>query len=188
MHETVAALGASGMAAVIGLAPAAVEALVNECQQAGLALYAANFNSPRQTVISGTDTALAAASERFKQAGARRVLRLQVEGPFHSPLMAEAASRFAEALADVAFADPTVPFFSNVTGKAVATGEDAKQLAIKQITSPVRWTDEETALAGLYPARVLEVGPGRVLTGLWRDSGATPPCHPAGCLEDVAAL
>jgi [acyl-carrier-protein] S-malonyltransferase len=178
-----------GMAAVIGLPPAQVEALIGEWAAGGLTgLYGANFNSPKQVVVSGTAAALAEAQSRFKEAGARRVLRLQVAGPFHSPLIADAAKAFAPALEKTAFRDPAVPCFSNVSGKRVSTGEEARKLALQQITCPVRWTEEEAAVAAEGVEAALEVGPGKVLQGLWRDSGSAMPCYPAGMAKDIDAL
>jgi [acyl-carrier-protein] S-malonyltransferase len=180
--------GAPGMAAVLGLPPEKVEALVAEWTAAGLSgLYAANFNSPTQVVVAGTAAALSEAESKFKEAGAKRVLRLKVAGPFHSPLVKEAADEFAAVLQAVPFADPKLPLFSNVTGKRVSTGAEARALALRQITEPVRWTEEEREIAALSPASVLEVGPGKVLQGLWKDSGSAVPCWAAGSVADIAA-
>jgi [acyl-carrier-protein] S-malonyltransferase len=181
---------APGMAAVIGLAPERAEALIAEWRAAGLAdLYAANINSPKQLVVSGTAAALAEAEKRFKEAGARRVLRLQVAGPFHSPLVADAADAFRPALETVTFNDPKIPLFSNVTGKRIASGAEAKQLALAQITGPVRWLAEEAAITAADGFEAcLEAGPGRVLQGLWRDSGSAIPCYAAGTLEFIAKI
>jgi [acyl-carrier-protein] S-malonyltransferase len=189
MHEAKAPAGA-GMSAVLGLPPEKVEALIAEWAAGGLAdIYAANFNSARQTVVSGTAAALEEAERRFKEAGAKRVLRLQVSGPFHSPMMKEAAERFAEVLSSVPWSDPKIPLFSNVTGKQVDTGAEAKELALKQITSPVRWTEEEAALAALAAGgaldAVIEAGPGKVLQGLWQDTGSTIPSYGGiECLQE----
>ncbi|MDR1250603.1 MAG: ACP S-malonyltransferase [Treponema sp.] len=180
-----------GMAAVIGIPPDQVESLIAEWSAAGLkGLYAANINSPRQMVISGTAASLAEAETRFREAGARRVLRLQVAGPFHSPLIADAAGAFRPVLETVEFHDPRIPFYSNVTGKRVFSGAEAKKLALAQITSPVRWVDEEAAIAADNSGieACLEVGPGKVLQGLWRDSGSGIPCHTAGTVEDIAKI
>jgi [acyl-carrier-protein] S-malonyltransferase len=179
-----------GMAAVIGLAPERAEALIAEWAAGGLSgLYPANINSPRQLVVSGTAAALAEAERRFKEAGARRVIRLRVAGPFHSPLVAEAAEKFRPALEAIPFSDPVIPFYSNVTGKAVPSGREAKALALRQITEPVRWIDEERAISEAGGIGVLlECGPGRVLQGLWRDFGSPVPCYAAGTVEDIRIL
>jgi [acyl-carrier-protein] S-malonyltransferase len=188
------AVSAPGMAAIVGLAPDQVEALIAEWTKAegpgGLKnLYAANINSPRQLVVSGTAAALTEAETRFKEAGAKRVIRLQVAGPFHSPLLADVTEAFGPVLESVTFNDPKLPLYSNVTGKQIASGAEAKKLALAQITSPVRWVGEEAAItqAGGFEA-CLEVGPGKVLQGLWKDSGTEIPCYPAGTIEDISKL
>jgi [acyl-carrier-protein] S-malonyltransferase len=178
-----------GMAAVIGLAPERAEALIAEWTAGGLSgLYPANVNSPRQLVVSGTATALAEAERRFREAGARRVIRLRVAGPFHSPLVAEAAEKFRPALETAVFRDPRIPLYSNVTGRRTSTGEDARRLALAQITSPVRWVEEEKTIGADGFDAALETGPGRVLQGLWQDSGSTIPCYAAGTAEEIRVL
>lgn len=193
--------GAPGMAAVLGLASERVDDIVDMVNQTiergpnagkdlfGIRqLFAANYNSPLQTVISGTAEALALAETAFKEAGARRVVRLKVAGPFHSPLMHEAGTEFSKVLEGVPFADPRVPLFSNVTGKRVLSGAEAKKCAVAHISNPVRWTSEEAEIAalpgfpfggvdGAVPA-LLEVGPGKVLSGLWADSRLAGVCKP----------
>jgi [acyl-carrier-protein] S-malonyltransferase len=144
-------------------------------------------------VVSGTGAALTEAAVRFKEAGARRFIVLQVAGPFHSPLMQEAADEFQPALNAVAFHDPLIPLYSNVTGKRVVSGEEAKKLALIQITEAVKWTDEEAAIngdsgSGTAGIACLETGPGQVLQGLWRDSQSAIPCYAAGTVKDVEAL
>jgi [acyl-carrier-protein] S-malonyltransferase len=178
-----------GMAAVIGLPSVEVEKAVGEWTDEGLHdLYVANLNSPLQTVVSGTKAALAEAEERFRQAGARRFIRLAVSGPFHSPLMTGVVEKFAIVASDVEFRDPVVPLFSNVTGKQVLSGDEAKALALYQICGTVRWLDEERAIASAYPIAALEAGPGRALAGLWKDSGASTPCLPAGTAAAIADI
>jgi len=181
------ASAAPGMAAIVGLAPADVEKLI--AQWGVKDLYAANINSPKQVAVSGTAAALTEAETRFKEAGAKRVIRLQVAGPFHSPILADAAEAFKPVLEAVSFSDPKVALYSNVAGKLVASGAEAKKLALAQITSPVRWVDEEAAIiaAGGFEA-CLEVGPGKVLQGLWKDSGSELPCCAAGTVEDIGKI
>jgi [acyl-carrier-protein] S-malonyltransferase len=174
------------MTAVIGLAPARVEELMAKWSADGLeGLYAANVNSPSQLVVSGTAAALERAEALFAEAGAK-VMRLRVAGPFHSPLIADAAAEFAPALESVRFADPAVPLYSNVTGGRVESGAEAKRLAVLQITSPVRWVEEQAAMIrdGGF-SRCLEVGPGKVLRGFWRDADGGIPCQGAGTVEDA---
>jgi [acyl-carrier-protein] S-malonyltransferase len=191
MQESADRLGsgtaAPGMAAVIGLAPERAESLIAAWQADGLSgLYVANINSPGQTVVAGTSDALAAAVSRFKDAGAKRVLRLQVAGPFHSPLIGDAAEQFLPVLESVAFRDPMIPLYSNVSGGLLNTGAEAKQRALEQITQPVRWLDEERAIAAQKGIEgVLETGPGTVLRGLWKDAGSPLPCESGGTVAAI---
>ncbi|MDR2073414.1 MAG: ACP S-malonyltransferase [Spirochaetaceae bacterium] len=177
-----------GMAAILGLPPEDLTARIGEWKKEGLPagdLYTANINSPKQVVVSGTAAALEDATARFKDAGARRVIRLQVAGPFHSPLMKGAAEAFAPVLEETVFTDPGIPFFSNVTGGPVHTGKELKELALRQIVEGVKWTGEEAAIAALRPGAVLETGPGRVLQGLWHETGTGIPAYGAGTLEEI---
>jgi [acyl-carrier-protein] S-malonyltransferase len=187
------ASAAPGMAAVVGLAPAQAEELIAQWSAAGLKdLYAANINSPKQLVVSGTAAALTEAETRFKEAGAKRVIRLQVACPFHCPLMEDSAQAFAPALEAAVFRDPVIPIYSNVTGSQISSGAEAKKLALIQITSPVRWIEEEAAVAAGGWEACLEVGPGKVLQGLWRDSMPADsggiPVFAAGTAEDISKL
>jgi len=183
------ASAAPGMAAIVGLAPQQVEDLIAQWSASGLKdLYAANINSPKQVAVSGTAAALTEAESRFKEAGAKRVIRLQVAGPFHSPLMSDSAEAFAPVLEAATFRDPVIPIYSNVTGKKIASGEEAKKLALLQITNPVRWIEEEAAIAQAGAEACLEVGPGKVLQGLWRDSGSEIPVFAAGTVEDISKI
>ncbi|MCL2834497.1 MAG: ACP S-malonyltransferase [Treponema sp.] len=180
---------APGMMAVMGLAPDKVESLITEWNKQGLTdLYAANINSSKQVAVSGSAAALADAEKRFTEAGARRVIRLAVAGPFHSPFMKEAVEIFKPDLEKIKFRDPAVPVFSNVTGKQIKTGEEAKMLAIWQMERPVRWTDEEMALATMQPDLLIETGPGKVLQGLWKDTGSTVTCMGGGTAADIENL
>ena len=181
---------APGMTAVIGLPPEKAEALIEGWRGEGGALadlYAANINSPSQLAASGTDAALLEAEARFAAAGAK-CMRLRVAGPFHSPLMADSAEEFAPALEAVEFADPRIPLYSNVTGRRVESGAEAKRLAGLQITSPVRWVDAQSALAEGGAAACFEAGPGKVLRGFWRELVRSVPCRGAGTVADVEKI
>jgi len=180
---------APGMAAIVGLEPKQVEELIVKWKGEGLSnLYAANINSPKQLVVSGTAAALTEAETRFKEAGAKRVIRLQVAGPFHSPLMSDALDAFVPVLEAVTFKDPSITVFSNVTGQKISSGAEAKKLAVQQITCPVRWVEEEAAVAACKAEACLEVGPGKVLQGLWKDSGSELPVYAAGTAEDIGKI
>ena len=174
------------MAAVLGLSPEKVDEALASASIADL--YGANYNSPNQVVISGTAAGLAAGIEALKAAGARRVVVLKVSGPFHSPLLSDAGRSLEEALKVIEFKNPTKALFSNVTGGLVTTGADAKALAVRQVTAPVRWTTEEKALLDAGFNRFVEVGPGAVLAGLWGAFHDTLPCHAAGKLEQIQQI
>jgi [acyl-carrier-protein] S-malonyltransferase len=181
----------SGMAAVIGLAYDEVCAAVKESGRDDL--YPAIWNSPVQTVVAGTGEALAEAARVMKDAGAKRVIPLKVSGPFHTPLMQQARDSFEEVLNGVRFEDPRIPVYSNVTGQRVVRGEDARRLCLDQLVSPVVWLEEEAAVHSDGYDAVLEVGPGTVLAGLWKNyPGSTDlpaiPCHAAGTLEAIGQL
>ncbi len=177
--------GRAGMAAVVGLAPEAVSAAL---QEAGEGVYAANFSSPRQVVLAGTVEGLARAEAACAAAGARRFVRLKVSGPFHSPLIERARERFAEVVANFEFRDPTAPVYANVTGGLVASGAEARRLCVEQIVSGVQWVTEIQSLLAAGYGRFLETGPGSVLTGLLRgfDTGGVE-CTPVGTMEQVEA-
>lgn len=186
MDEAGKASGGSSMSAVLFLSPERIEAVLNE---SGLKqVWVANFNSPVQCVISGSETELGLAEEKLKAAGAKRVIRLKVSGAFHSPIMAPAAHAFAESVAAVSFHNPVTALFSNVTGALVTSGEEAKKLAVAQITSPVRWIDEERSIAEAGFERCVETGPGTVLAGLWKASGSAIPCLAGGTLNDISSM
>lgn len=183
---------APGMTAVLGLPPEKVKEIASGIKDA----YAANMNSVKQTVVSGTFDALAAVEKAASEAGARRAVRLKVAGPFHSPLMQDAAVEFEKAIADVNFNDPKIKLFSNVTGKECVSGEEAKKSAVLHLTNPVLWTDEEDCLASVMKAdgfdkwAALEVGPGKVLSGLWEntDYNASIAVLPVNTTESVNNL
>jgi [acyl-carrier-protein] S-malonyltransferase len=185
------------MAAVLGLTPDVVQNTLAPYGDVSKeeAVFPTNLNSPRQTVVSGTAKGLVLAENLCKEAGAKRVVVLKVAGPFHSPLMEKAATAFAVELDKITFNNPKIKCFSNVTGKAVASGEEAKANAVEHIVKAVRWTEEESAIAEFASSfadewRLLEVGPGKTLCGLWRDSGfgEKAECLPVGTLEQFAAL
>ena len=181
-----------GMAAVLKLDPERiVEILKPYSDPATGIVFTANLNSPMQTVVSGTAEGLDAAEKLCKEAGAKRFIRLAVAGPFHSPLMRGAAEEFSAMLQDVPFKDPVIPIFSNVTGKRLLTGEEAKKNAVLHLTHPVRWLEEEQEIASLIGTAerpLLEIGPGMTLCNLWRDSGCTGTCRPTGTAEQLAGV
>ncbi len=188
--QSKAAGGGCGMAAVLKLPPEkVVEVLKPYADPDTGVAFAANLNSPMQTVVSGTAEGLDTAERLCKEAGAKRFVRLAVAGPFHSPLMRGAAEEFSAALQDVQFNEPAIPIFSNVTGKRLLTGAEAKKNAVLHLTHPVHWLEEEREIAALAnAAALLEIGPGMTLCNLWRDSGCAGNCRPTGTAEQLSAV
>jgi len=178
--------GAPGMAAVLGLPAEKVAAIVEKL--APSEVFVSNYNSPSQVVVSGTAQGLAKAEEALKAAGAKRLVRLSVSGPFHSPLMGQARAEFDAALAEVSFTDPKLPVYSNVTGRRILSGAEAKKLCGEQLVSTVRWVSVEEALRADGFGRFFEAGPGTVLTGLMRALAPEIRCVPAGTTETIAKV
>ncbi|MBR4519940.1 MAG: ACP S-malonyltransferase [Paludibacteraceae bacterium] len=153
------------MAAVLGLDD---EKVVEICEKTSGVVVAANFNNPGQIVISGEVEAVDAACVALKEAGARRALRLNVGGAFHSPLMAPAAEALAEAIHKTEFHKPFCPIYQNATAQASMEPEIIRENLLKQLTAPVRWTQSVQNMIADGAAEFYEFGPGDVLKGLIR--------------------
>ena len=151
------------MAAIIGLDDDVVEGLCDEID----GVWAANYNSPGQVVVSGTVDGVTALMAAAEAAGARRAIRLKVSGGFHSPLTASAEPRLAAAVARVEFQEPATPFFSTVSC-GLAHADEIPRLLVEQLTAPVRFTQSVEQLCDLGVDTFVEVGPGSVLSGLVR--------------------
>ena len=149
------------MMCVIGAEPAL---LAKVAQEAGVEL--ANFNSPEQTVLSGTKAGIDAAEAALKAAGIRKAIRLNVAGAFHSELMASAALKLEAALAGVALQPPQLPVVSNVTGQFHTTPDEIRKLMVRQVTGSVQWVQGVQRLQAEGVQAYVECGPGKVLTGL----------------------
>jgi [acyl-carrier-protein] S-malonyltransferase len=173
------------MAAVIGLDATAVRAA---CAEAGGVVAPANYNEPKQTVISGEVDAVERAAELARGKGALKVVMLPVSGAFHSPLLAESAASFAGELDRARISDPRFPVVANVTAEPVRTAAEVRAALSRQLTSPVRWVETIAALRSLGCARCFEVGPGQVLAGLVKRTDRELPVTPAGKVTDIAAL
>ncbi|MFI7067123.1 ACP S-malonyltransferase [Kribbella sp. NPDC050124] len=157
------------MAAVVGLS---VEQVTELCRQHSVAdgiVVLANLNAPRQAVVSGTSACVDEVVEAARAAGALRVKRLPVGGAYHSPLMASAERALAPMIAAADLRPPRVPFVSSMTGTAFEDVESYRRLLATQITRPVRWSDTVEALGRSGAGTFVEVGPGRVLSGLGRN-------------------
>jgi [acyl-carrier-protein] S-malonyltransferase len=154
------------MAAVLGLDDAAVEEACRAASRPGSVVVPANFNAPGQIVVSGDRDAVARAGDRLKEAGAKRVLPLNVSGAFHSPLMEVAEAGLREHLEGIVFRSPAFPVVSNAAARPVSEADEARRLIVAQLTSPVRWVASVRAMIDTGVRRYLELGPGNVLTGL----------------------
>jgi [acyl-carrier-protein] S-malonyltransferase len=166
MQDAVPA-GVGAMAAIMGLSPAVV---ADACKRAaeGEICSAANLNSPDQTVISGHAGAVKRAVELASQAGAKRAVILAVSAPFHSALMAPAQDRLEKDLKQIDFTALRVPLVTNVDADTIELGDEALDALIRQVTMPVRWEESVRLLIDEGVNTFVEVGPGRVLTGLLR--------------------
>lgn len=158
-------VGEGGMAAVMGIS---TELVVKTCLKASAfgVIEAVNLNCPGQVVIAGDTAGLKAVEPLLKEAGARRVMPIPVSAPFHSSLMRPAGKRLAEDLDRVTIADPRIPVVANVSADLVCTGPEVKESLIRQVYSPVRWEESILKLISLGVDTFVEVGPGRVLSGL----------------------
>ena len=166
MREAVPA-GQGAMAAIMGLSPAVVQ---DACKRAaeGEICSAANLNSPEQTVISGHAGAVKRAVEIASQLGAKRSMVLAVSAPFHSALMMPAQEKLEKDLNATTLVDLQVPLVTNVDADSIRQGEEARSALIRQVTMPVRWEESMRMLLDEGVNTFVEVGPGRVLTGLMR--------------------
>jgi [acyl-carrier-protein] S-malonyltransferase len=179
-------VGTGGMAAILGLEAAAVQAgCAQASAEAGGPVEAANYNDPKQIVISGARAAVERACELLKAAGAKRALPLAVSAPFHSTLMKPAAERLRERLAATPIATPDIPVVNNID-VAVQTEPDAiRDALVRQAYGPVRWVELALALKARGVTHVVECGPGRVLAGLFK---RIDPAFETANVSDPASL
>jgi [acyl-carrier-protein] S-malonyltransferase len=178
--------GALTMAAVIGLPREKVESILHENNVVGL--YMANDNSEKQVVLSGVTAEVDRLTPLLKEKGARRIIKLAVAGPFHSPFMKQAEEAFRKEIETVSFNNPTIPVYGNVNGQALTKGDEIKRLSPLQITHPVAWRDTMRNILHDYSSDHLfvESGPGKVLTGFWKSVGVK--CQPCGSIELIEKL
>jgi len=157
--------GVGAMAAVLGLEPARVKAICDELAGTEV-LSPANYNSPEQTVIAGHAGAVERAQAKLKEAGAKRVVPLPVSAPFHCALMEPVKARLSEVLSGVKFQAPTVPVITNVEARPNTDASRILSLLVAQVSAPVRWVETVEELERLGVTKVVELGPGKVLSGL----------------------
>ena len=183
MQEAVP-VGQGAMAALLGLEGAAVEEVCRDASQ-GEVVSPANFNSPGQIVIAGAAAAVARAAELAKSRGAKRAVMLNVSAPFHCAMMQPAQDRLAVDLGAVEFKDPAVPVVNNADARLVRSAAEASDGLKRQVTSSVRWEQSMRVLLAEGVTLFVEVGPGKVLSGLMRQIDRQGECLR---VEDVTTL
>jgi [acyl-carrier-protein] S-malonyltransferase len=184
MQEAVP-VGAGAMAAVVGGDFEMIEAVCREAAREGEICSPANINSPHQIVIAGSAAAVERALPMLKERGAKRAIALKVSAPFHCALMLPAQERLAADLDAVGFKDLSAPLVTNVDAAVISTGAEARAALVRQVSSPVRWRESIELLAREGVDTFVEVGPGKVLSGLVRHT-----THEARALhvEDASSL
>jgi [acyl-carrier-protein] S-malonyltransferase len=183
MAEAVPA-GETSMAAVLGMAPEAIAKAL-----AGIdGSWPANYNTPTQTVIGGSLAALDEAERALTEAGARKVIRLNVSAAFHTPFVEPAAKRLREVLNPLGWSPPAIPVAANLTGAPYPPGADLPETLERQLKSPVRWSECVRSLSELGVTDFLEVGPGRALRGMMKELAPGAGAHAAGSPAAVSEL
>jgi len=183
MQEAVP-VGVGAMAAILG---ADLEVVTTACEDAaqGQVCSAANINSPNQVVIAGDTLAIDRAIELLKERGAKRAMKLNVSAPFHCALMQPAAQRLAVDLGRIEFQDLGTPIVTNVDAKATTLGAEARDALVRQVSQPVRWLESVEFLISQGVQSFIEIGPGKVLSGLVRQIDRSLRCVN---VEDKASL
>ena len=166
----------STMAAILGLEDDLVQEICSEVEGV---VVPANYNCPGQLVISGSTSSVQKACEKLSEAGARRALVLPVGGAFHSPLMEPAREELATAIENTSFQNPICPVYQNVTASAITDPSEIKKNLVSQLTAPVRWTQTMHQMINDGAKEVVEVGPGKVLQGLFKKVDRAFPCSSA---------
>lgn len=180
MQDTVPA-GEGGMAAVLGMEAAAIE----EGLQGIQGVWIANYNCPGQIVITGRKAAVEKASQVLKEKGARRVLPLNVSGPFHSPMLEPAGEKLLETLNQVEFTPLQIPYVTNVTAEPVTDIRLTKELLKQQVSSSVRWQQSMEYMLANGVDTFVEIGPGKTLTGFLRKIDRSAVVYQVGTCGDI---
>jgi [acyl-carrier-protein] S-malonyltransferase len=176
--------GEGAMAAILGLRPAEVGAICRRAAE-GEVVAPGNLNSPEQTVISGHAAAVKRAVEMASAGGAKRAVMLPVSAPFHSELMRPAQDRLEKDLRQTSFAPLGIPLVTNVDAAVITSGDEAREALVRQVTLPVRWEESMRELMEQGATTFVEVGAGRVLSGLLRQIERSVHCVN---VEDVKSL
>ena len=173
--------GKGSMAAVLGLTGEAIEKVVDEIDGVTIA----NYNCPGQIVITGWKESVEKASEALKEAGAKRVLPLNVSGPFHSPMLEEAGKELGQVLENVELSPLEIPYVTNVTAEYVTDISETKALLAQQVASSVRWQQSVENMIADGVDTFVEIGPGRTLAGFMRKISRDVKVYNVGTWEDV---
>ena len=173
--------GKGAMSAVLGLSAEKIKTVLDGMKGA----YIANYNCPGQTVITGWKEDIEKAGEILKEKGAKRVLPLNVSGPFHSPLLEGAGVKLGEVLDSVEFSSLKIPYVTNVTAKFVEDVGETKELLIRQVASSVFWEQSVENMIKAGVETFVEVGPGRTLAGFIKKINKEAVVYNVGTWEDI---
>lgn len=184
MQEEVPA-GEGGMAAILGMDAATIDAEIEEFDQ----VQVANYNCPGQIVISGETEQVKKAAEKLKEAGAKRTVLLNVSGPFHSSLLVGAGDKLQTVLDELTIEKPQIPYVANVNASYVTEQADIQPLLVKQVSNSVRWQQSVEAMVADGVDTFIEIGPGRTLAGfnkkIGKEIGKELTTYSVGTMEDI---
>ena len=183
MQEAVP-VGEGAMAAILALDAAAIEEVTGAME----GVWIANYNCPGQIVISGEKAAVEEACEKLKAAGAKRAVMLNVSGPFHSGMLADAGERLGEVLSQVELHEPQIPYVANVTAQYVKSAAEVKELLTRQVSSSVRWQQSVEAMIADGVDTFIEIGPGKTLAGFMRKISRDVKTLNVEKLEDIGKV
>lgn len=183
MQEAVP-VGGGAMAAILALDAAAIEEVTGAME----GVWIANYNCPGQIVISGEKAAVEEACEKLKAAGAKRAVMLNVSGPFHSGMLADAGEKLGEVLSQVELHEPQIPYVANVTAQYVKNAAEVKELLTRQVSSSVRWQQSVEAMIADGVDTFIEIGPGKTLAGFMRKISRDVKTLNVEKLEDISKV
>ena len=183
MQEAVP-VGQGAMAAILALDAAAIEEVTGAME----GVWIANYNCPGQIVISGEKAAVEEACEKLKAAGAKRAVMLNVSGPFHSGMLADAGEKLGEVLSQVELHEPQIPYVANVTAQYVKSAAEVKELLTRQVSSSVRWQQSVEAMIADGVDTFIEIGPGKTLAGFMRKISRDVKTLNVEKLEDIGKV
>lgn len=183
MQEAVP-VGEGAMAAILALDASAIEEVTGAME----GVWIANYNCPGQIVISGEKAAVEDACEKLKAAGAKRAVMLNVSGPFHSGMLADAGERLGEVISQVELHEPQIPYVANVTAQYVKSAAEVKELLTRQVSSSVRWQQSVEAMIADGVDTFIEIGPGKTLAGFMRKISRDVKTLNVEKLEDISKV